>query len=392
MPHSIAEIDDPDDCLEAHLARRSGRGGMIYPFVLFLLLSGLAALPLVRVELTVPAQGVIRPAAERHEILAPAAGRVAWSGIRLHDRVASGEVLLRLEGGATQDVLRETEARLAAVEESMRDLEWLLAGGGAAETGLLPRTPLYQHAHERYLVEVESARARAQRSAAEAARSEALAERGLVARADADRGRADADADAAEIERIEVSHRQDWAQALTSARGPRSDLAERRERLLEEIAFQTVRAPVRGTVEAAASIAPGSFVRAGDRLAVLSPDTVLFAEVFVEPRDIAALTPGLPARLLIDAFNYNDWGTLPGRVVSIAGDYTLVDQRPLFRVAVELESTEFELSGGAKGRISKGMTLQARFRVAERTIWQLLRDDVHDRLNPIHHQRGQGAA
>ena len=50
---------------------------------------------------------------------------------------------------------------------------------------------------------------------------------------------------------------------------------------------------------------------------------------------------------------------------------------------VELDRTELQLRNGFTGRLKKGMTLQARFMVTERTLFQLLRDDVNDWLNPV---------
>lgn len=37
---------------------------------------------------------------------------------------------------------------------------------------------------------------------------------------------------------------------------------------------------------------------------------------------------------------------------------------------------------GYKGYLKKGMTLQARFIITERTLWQLLYDKVDDWINP----------
>lgn len=386
MTDPLIDLDQPEECIETHLARHSARSSAIYLFVLGLLLAALMALPLVRVELSVAGRGVIRPATELHEIIAPASGYVEWSGVSLHRSVARGEPILRLEGGATELALEEVNTRLLAAEEAIADLASLLESGGV-EGGSPLRTPLYQYAAEHYRVEIGRAVARALRSAAERDRADALASRGLVPLADAERARGEAAADSGEVERLGAALRHDWAQALASERTLAAELRERRTRLREEASRHLVHAPLPGTIEGAASLSDGSYVRAGDVLAILSPDTALVAEVFVDPRDIGKLAPGLPARLLIDAFNYNDWGALHGQIATVADDYSLVDQRPFFRVAIALNENYLQTASGIRGQVRKGMTLQARFHVAERSLWQLIRDDLHDRLNPIHTQR-----
>src|SRR5690606_14462332 len=145
---------------ENHLGRHSAHSSAIYLAVVGLLLAALAALPLVRVELSVAGRGVIRPAAELHEIIAPVAGHVEWSGVRLHRRVSRGEPILRLEGGATTRALAEVDARLRAAEAVIADLESLLGQDDILSARAL-RTPLYSRAAERQQAEIEAAGARA---------------------------------------------------------------------------------------------------------------------------------------------------------------------------------------------------------------------------------------
>jgi hypothetical protein len=104
--------------------------------------------------------------------------------------------------------------------------------------------------------------------------------------------------------------------------------------------------------------------------------------VFVTPRDIGLIRPGGPVRIQVDAFNYNDWGFVTGRVREISQDFVVEGQQPVFRVRVALDATELRLKNGFRGELRKGMTLRARFVVAERSLFQLLRDDLNDWLNP----------
>jgi HlyD family secretion protein len=104
--------------------------------------------------------------------------------------------------------------------------------------------------------------------------------------------------------------------------------------------------------------------------------------MLLTPRDIGLVRPGTPVRVMVDAFNYRDWGVVDGVVSEISDDASLEGDGPVFRVRCRLARTELSLAGGQRASLKKGMTFRARFLVAERSLLQLLFDDVHDWLNP----------
>jgi HlyD family secretion protein len=57
-------------------------------------------------------------------------------------------------------------------------------------------------------------------------------------------------------------------------------------------------------------------------------------------------------------------------------------QQPYFKVRCRLNKTWLQLRNGYTGQLKKGMTIQARFTIARRTIFQLLYDKTSDWLNP----------
>jgi HlyD family secretion protein len=88
------------------------------------------------------------------------------------------------------------------------------------------------------------------------------------------------------------------------------------------------------------------------------------------------------ASFQIDAFDYNEWGLLSGQVTDIAHDVVLLNNQPTFKITCQLAHTSLQLKNGYRGNIKKGMTLQARFSVAKRSLFQLLFDKADDWLNP----------
>jgi HlyD family secretion protein len=153
-----------------------------------------------------------------------------------------------------------------------------------------------------------------------------------------------------------------------------------------------VRAPVSGTLEQVAQLAPGSFVPAGEVVAVVSPDRPAVVEAYVSSRDVGALRVGGPVRLQVDAFDYTVWGTAQGRVAAIAEDYLRVDGRPVFKVRCTLARPDLVRPDGARARLRKGMTVRARFPVERRTLLAWLRGETHRRFDPRQSREAADAA
>lgn len=90
----------------------------------------------------------------------------------------------------------------------------------------------------------------------------------------------------------------------------------------------------------------------------------------------------MPARFQIDAFNYNEWGIITGEIIEISNDIIVTDGQPLFKIRCSLDKKSLRLKNGYVGKVKKGMTLSARFSITERSLFQLLYDNVDDWLNP----------
>jgi membrane fusion protein, peptide pheromone/bacteriocin exporter len=372
-----------DGLVECYLARHSGSSRAIYLFVLLLVVVALSLLPVLRVNVSSVSPGIIRPATERHEIRARHSGIVSQVLITGGAKVTSGEPLVLLNTTTIDEQVQLLERQIAERDRLIRDLE-VLTGGGSVPS--LPpiglRAAELQREHGHLLFELAEFRMREDAARTVLERTKALFSRQLAPRSDLEEQELALEqirsAAALRTQRQLAS----WQARLASLRLEQVEARSRRDQIAEERALFRVDAPVTGTVEELASLSPGSFVQAGERVAVVSPDDELIAEMWVTPRDIGLLSTGMPVRLHVDAFNHRDWGYLPGRVREIASDFQLVDQRPAFRVRVALDGTSLTLRTGLRGEVKKGMTVQARFLLAERTLLQLVRDNVGDWLAP----------
>lgn len=387
MPDQLYPADALDDSLEAHLARHARAGSGVYVAALATVMAAAAALPLVKVSVTVRSPGIIRPATEKQEIRALVSALAAQVLVRDNQTVAQGDAIVLLRASALDDRAALLVARVAEKQSLLADVTRLLA---RREPGL--RTADYQREYSQFVTEVRDNGLAQDRALREAARVRDLYRSQSTTASDLE----DKEFQLAQLQSqgrlILERYRTRWQAALTGLRTDLQDLASQQAQVAEQRAAYTITAPASGTVELVASLSPGSPVQEGELLAVISPRSDLVAQVYVAPRDIGLLRRGMAVRMMVDAFNYTDWGVIDGSVTEISDDFVDVDGRPMFKVTCALARTRLSLANGFASTVRKGMTLQARFVVAERSLLQLLRDDVNDWLNPVHAPLAAAAA
>lgn len=382
MRQSLLPASLVEDCVEVHLSRHAPTGQALYLTTLALTIGAAAAMPMIHVPVTVQANGMLRPSIERQEARAAESGIVLAVYAREGQRVRAGDTLLVLDRSAVATRLAASDSIAHARENELTDLTTLLE----ARDSLVPRTILktayrrQQFREHAMIVSGLVSRAAAERREVE--RLRALLARGFAPAEQLDRQdeseRAAIAAVREQVERMRSAWSDDHARLTDEVRR----LTVERAELAATLARHVVIAPVDGTVELTATLSPGSVLQRGERVATVSPNTELIGEALLTARDIALVRPGTPVRLMVDALNYREWGTVEATVVAVADDAVLTGDQAMFRVRCHLASRELRLRGGQRASLGKGMTFRARFVIAERSLAQLLFDGVNDWLNP----------
>lgn len=368
---------------------------LIYWLILAGCAAGIAALPLVTVDVAATASGVVRSATERSTLRLPVDGYVSRVLARDNDRVRAGQPLIVL---TSLDVdVRLARNRVLQAESGARlaDLQQLLALAAAraqgepvpphAGAGAAFRTDLLRVEWERFAAQWEAGRTQAEQARRTLERQAALASKGLIAASEIDRARysaEQADRDHGLLVRGTVAT---WQARLREEATARDELAAEEKRLLEEQSRYTVRAPCHGTLLGFASLTAGGYLPAGQSLGEISPDDALVVETHVAPADMGHIRIGQSVNLQIDAFPYTQWGMIDGTVESVSDDLLTHLQTPAFRVLIRPCADSLRLPNGACGRLRKGFTLTARFHVARRSLLQLLYDNASSWCDPRSH-------
>ncbi|MER9938385.1 HlyD family efflux transporter periplasmic adaptor subunit [Mesorhizobium sp. M0088] len=356
---------------------------IIYRMILLSVVATLVSLPLITIAISVQSAGIIRPTVEKTPLVAPVSGRISRILAVENDMVAQGQEILALDDEVVEEKLRAYKGDIRAKSDLARDLETLISSGTKAKDPILLLTESAKAERAHFLNLLRENQYASSNAAAELDRAKRL----LSAAATPAKA---VDEKAFALQNIEVQGEilarrksAEWNQQLFDLTLRLKELTAAVHQLEKERDLTHIRASVSGALEQFTGLTPGSYIQAGQTVAWVSPDDELVAEIYVSPKDIGFVREGQSVRLQVDAFNYNQWGLIDATVLGVAQDFTLHDMSPVFKVRCALSRTHLALKNGVIGHLKKGMTVRARFLVAERTLLQLLYNEADDWLNPL---------
>ncbi|GAB3331590.1 HlyD family type I secretion periplasmic adaptor subunit [Larkinella ripae] len=371
---------DFSSSLITYLPRVSVRSQIIYMSVLAVVLITLLALPFIYVDVSVQASGLVRPVSERSEVKATTGAIVEKVLVKEWESVRQGQPLFQLQSETLNTKQRLLDQQRQEKQSFIKDLHQLTTKSWKEVSGLT--APLYRQQYAQFRAIVEESWHAQEKLKREYLTSQSLFNQKVIARLEYEDALYAHKASMARYNSLVEQQRSDWQTDLTQSLRDLTGLESEAEQLREQQSLYVLKAPVAGTASQLAGRYAGSYVQPGDVLAVVSPDSTLIVESYVSSKDIGLVQPGQPIRLQVDAFDYNQWGLLTGKVLDIANDFTMSEGQPVFKVRCQLDRNYLTLSNGYQGQLKKGMTVLTRFKVSRRTLFQLLYDKTDDWLNP----------
>lgn len=340
---------------------------------------GLLGLPFIEVDVRLYSPGLIRTVSEKTELRSLVSGRIIRAEARENQLARAGDTLFTVDAAALDSQValsafdeREMSERIADLRKLKEITPGSLNDDLRLNTGYYARqfNLLRQEVGENVLIRQKI-------------ESELISDRNLFAERII--SKRELDNKEYELTKLKAANaslfdRQIslWEADLSQLRRQNRQRRSEREQLNEQKRFYIVTAPINGHLQEISGKYEGNYVQIGERLGVISPDSSVLAECYVSPQDIGRLREGMKVRFRIDAFNYNEWGPVTGKVKEMAQDFVLVNDRPVFKVKCTLDKTTLSLKNGYTATLKKGMTLQAGFIVARRSLFQLLYDKAHD--------------
>jgi multidrug resistance efflux pump len=148
----------------------------------------------------------------------------------------------------------------------------------------------------------------------------------------------------------------------------RIDLAK----LQREREQAVVRAPITGVVTSR-EVKVGDIPDRGKPVVEIAEENSYRFEVEVSNEDVALLREGMPARIKVDAYDYQKYGILAGKVSFVAPDAKAAEGSRIAKYLVKIDLDEYEVGlGDHRGRIKLGMTGQADIVTEQESLLSLL--------------------
>ncbi|WP_207510558.1 HlyD family secretion protein [Longitalea luteola] len=363
--------------IEKHYRDHRHGSLVLYWLLLGLFIIAFVLLFIVRIDISVRSSGLFRSARERTEIRSLVAATVEKVLVKENDHVSAGEPLVQLLANAVNDKQGAVISQKNELLKQQQDLQQLLRGKYQHL-----RSRLYMQEQVVYNSKLHEITIRLNVARRNFNRYKELYQEKIISTAEFEKYEADYRTAQNELSLLREQQRDKWQSELTALNIQLKDLQARHTAYREEQGLYTISSPTSGYIQQLKGIAPGSLLTAGELIGEVSPDSGLLAEIYVSPKNIGYLYEGMTVRMQIDAFDYNVWGMVPGKVRSISRDIFIQDGQPLFKVWCEINKPVLRLKNGYQGMIKKGMTVQARFLVTRRTLFQLLFDKADDWLNP----------
>ena len=343
----------------------------------------LLLLPVIYTDVSVNASAIIRPSAEMFTIRSTSSGRIKDIHLTENKIVKKGEILLALESDVLNEQEKYIKNEISQAQSAIKDLRKLIISVSES-TSASPRfeNHLYAQLYLTYREKVNDAMIRLNKSKLDLDRQTKLYREKVIATADYENFQFENQKSNESLDQLKELELSQWQKELRDLVEKSHELESRLVQIQKEQSNLNIQSPIAGTLQNLAGVYTGSMVSENQELGQISPDTSMIAIAYVTPNQIGLLHKGLPVRLLIDSFNYNQWGVVSGHILDVPHDIKIIDSKPVFEVRCGISKNYLELKNGYKGYLKKGMTLQARFIITRRSIGELLFDKVDDWINP----------
>jgi membrane fusion protein, peptide pheromone/bacteriocin exporter len=367
----------PDQTREYLFTRNRITSQAIYKTVLVVITMCLIALPFIQINISVSGRGIVRPTTEKAEIKALTSSRILAVYIKEGQKIITGDTMILLQNTATDSRMVFVTNELKRLNQYINDLNLLLDSvySGLASDVYIRQLNKYQQGLQEKDLKVNKARY-------EVDRNKKLLEKNFIAQRDYDDLIYILEQATKERQIFIDNQKSMWSNELSGFISERENLAANVKELQKQKDLHIIKSPVTGTIEEFNGIYEGTDISEGQLLAIISPETDLIVEVYISAKEIGYIQPGSDVRFQVDAFNYNEWGIIEGNVQSISEDFIMVDNSPAFKIKCSLDKNYLSLDNGVKGYLKKGMTLNARFMITRKSLFQLIYQSADDWINP----------
>ena len=369
-----------ENSIETYIYHHSTKSQKIYWVVLIAVTLCLISLPFTYVTISVQGSGTIRPIAEKTEIKSPVTELVDSVFVHEGEKVKKGDILLIFRMENSDYKILYQHHRICDYDNHLADLE-LLAKGKCPFTFQSTARKQEYNFFIKKRNELETTLKKAEK---DLKRNKGLFSKKVISEEEYEKYMYQYETQKNELATLKENQMSTWQTDLNNYQNSESEMKAALKQEIKNKELYMVKSPVNGTLDQFSGIYKNSSIQAGQSLAVVSPDSTLYFEVYVTPRNIGYLSMGMPVNFQIESFDYNEWGTVEGKITDISSDF-LTDSKgenSYYKVKCSMKKDYLQLKNGRKGKLKKGMNINAHFMITKRSLFNLLYQKIDEWVNP----------
>ena len=167
------------------------------------------------------------------------------------------------------------------------------------------------------------------------------------------------------------------SEQLQSVQGRLADLQEKIYAAEDVLRRTRIMAPLSGRVVDLRVHTPGGVIEPAQVLMDLLPeDDRLVVRARVHPRDMDAVFPGMPARIMLTAFNARTTPSMVGTVRTVSADRLVDEETGAAYFSAQIEVAETRGEKGDDGYLKPGMQAEVYLVTGERTVMDFILEPV----------------
>jgi len=368
---------DPINTLENLIAKNKTKSISIYLVVVLAIATFIALLPVIKVDISSQSRGIIRSKTDNVPLATVVSGKIVSIQLKNNLSVTKGDTLLTISNENLESEKELNDTLVVSNEIILKDLQRALENkSDSLETSLI-REEYYQFSAQKNELQSKVSQANTNYK-----RHKTLFDKHVIAKAEYEKYLYELRFANQALASYIKQQTANWQNKKNELELQLKNYEGANNKLEVEAKNYVLVAPISGTIEGFSGLQVGSNIMASQPIAHISPNDNLVVESSVSPNDIGLIKPNQKVKFQLDAFNYNQWGLLTGKVIDIDKNITLQENQAFFKVRCALDSKVLKLKSGYKTQVSKGMTLTTRYTITRRSLYDLLFDKVDDWLNP----------
>ncbi|MDQ8053503.1 MAG: HlyD family efflux transporter periplasmic adaptor subunit [Pedobacter sp.] len=373
---ALAPQEQLVDLKMIYLDQITVKSQLIYISILAILSAALFSLPFIHVNIHIKGEGIIQSASENVDLVSPISGRVAQVMVANESKVKRFASILVIDRSLQIQETNYITHKIAVVRQLLNDVKQLSIN--VQHPNL--QSKQYLSSWKQYQISRQKSEQLVKNYLLIYQRNRALLEKKVITLAEFEQHQLNLEQAKADDLLLVQSFSMQWEKAIADYKNEIEELNKQRKLNYIQKNNFTISAPTTGTIQNMIGLQPGSTIYANQKLGEISPDDSLIASCLISPSAIGQLREGQSVYMQVSAFDHYIWGIATGKVTSIANDVTVLNNGLFFKVKCRLDKTYLCLKNGRKGYLKKGMTLNAHFLLAKKSLYQLLLHQAKDWL------------